>query len=280
MCKKVRQIFSVAHYQYIEWLLSGKQIVVLIILFFLMQYVSKPLDALSEKTNIPFQWTEIFLATVNSVYFIPIILFCFITLMSEFPKRSYEDLNILFRTKRANWYYGQVLFGIYAVITFIAEMAGLFLLRTISFTYLDNGWSPIIKNYMERYLEEGKRCGVVAVVSSEVYNHFSPNEAFFYNVLLLFGMFLEINFILMLFNLLNRKATGVVTIVLMTILGVGMIYMKSDYLMLFPIGNAMPKCHNLPVTKLTEWYEPVLYFFVSNGVLVIVGKLIIKRIQL
>lgn len=280
VCKNVRQIFSVAHHQYIQWLLNGKQVIIFIILFFLMQYVANPLVALSQELEIPLQWSEAFLAAANATYVLPVILLCFITLMSEFPKRNYEDVNIFFRTKRANWYYGQVLFSVYAILTFLLEIVGLFVIRTATISYLDNGWSPIIKQYMEKYLEVGKEHGVVAVVLGEVYNHFAPWEAFFYTILLLAGLFLEITLIMVVCNLFNKRAVGVVINVLFVVIGIGMLYMKSDYLKYIPLGNAVLKCQNRPVTRLTEWYEPIFYFLVSNIVLVIMGRFRIKKVQL
>lgn len=280
VCKKIRQIFLIAHHQYAAWMLNGKQAVVFVILFFFMQYVSEPLAALSVDTGIPLQWAETFLSAVNSPFMLPVMLFCFMALMSEFPKRDYEDTNIFFCTKRANWYYGQILFSIYAVLTFLGETAGLFVIRTAKISYPANGWSPMIRYYMERYLEMGRGYGVVAVVPSEVFNHFAPDNAFFYTLLLLAGMLLEMGFIMFLFNLLDRKTVGIVINVLSVVLGIGMIYMKSKYLKLVPVGNAVLQCQNRPVTRLTQWYEPVLYFLISNIVLVIIGRIRIRRVQL
>lgn len=280
VCKKSRQIFSVAYYQYRNWLLSGKQIVVFFILLFLMDYVAGPLADLSKGTGLPFHWAETFLAASNSSYVIPLILLCFLTLMSEFPKRNYEDINFLFRTNRANWYYGQLIFCVFAIATFLIETGTLFFLRTIRISYLANGWSPITKHYMEKYIDIGKGYGVIAVVPSEVYHHFSPMEAFFYTMLLLACFFLECSLIMMACNLLNRKMAGVLINILFIVLGMGMIYMKSDFLMLFPLGNAVLKCHNLPVTRLVEPEHPVYYFLISNVALAAVGRILIKKVTL
>lgn len=280
MCKRIRQVFCVANHQYIEWLLNGKQIIVLIILFYLMQYVSNPLAAFSNKIGIPLQWSETFLAAVNSTYMIPIICFCFITVMSEFPKRNYEDTNIFFRTKRATWYYGQLLFSLYAILTFLGEIVALFLIRIAAIAYSGNGWSPIMKSYMETYVEEGREYGVVAVVPSEVFNHFSPNEAFFYTLLLLAGMFMGMNLIMFLFNLFDNKTVGIVIDIVLLVIGVGMIYMKSDFLKFLPIGNAVLQCQNRPVTRLTEWYEPIFYFLISNLLFIVIGRFRIRKVRL
>lgn len=278
--KRVRQIFMIAYYQYIEWLINGKQLVVLAILYFLMQHVTTPLVSLSKEIGIPLHWSEPFLAAVNSIYTIPLVFFCFITLMSEFPKRNYEDINLLFRTNRSNWYYGQFVFSIYAIVTFLLEMIILFIMRTINISYIANGWSPMMKHYMERYLDMGKRHGVVAVITSEVYHHFSPNEAFFYTLLLLVGMFLMINFIMMICNLIDKRTVGIVINVLLVVIGLGMIYIKSSYLKFIPLGNVVLKCQNLPVTQLTEKYYPILYFLIINIALIIAGRLLVRKVRL
>lgn len=278
--KKVRQTFSIAHYQYIDWLLNGKQVIVFLVLFFLVQYVADPLVKLSEEVGIPFHWAETFIAASNSTYTIPLILFCFMTLMSEFPKRNYEDINFIFRSGRINWYYGQLIFALYAVITFLTEAAGLFLIRVIRISYPDNGWSPVTKQYIEKYLELGRGYGVIAVVPSEVYHHFSPSAAFFYTLLLFGGMLFCMNLIMLLFNLLNKKTTGIVINAVLIVTGLGLLYLKSDYLKLLPIGNAVLKCQNLPVTKITEGYIPVLYFIICNLLLILAGRMLIKKVQL
>lgn len=115
--KNIRQIFSLAHYQYIEWLLNGKQIIVFLILLFMMLHVTNPIITLAESVNIPFHWAEPLLAAMNSIYMIPLILFCFLTLVCDLPKRNYETINFVFHTKRANWYYGQLLLIVYIIST-------------------------------------------------------------------------------------------------------------------------------------------------------------------
>lgn len=278
--KKIRQIFCIAHYQYMEWILNGKQIIVLIVLFFLMQYVTNPIIALAKEIGLPIHWAEPFLAAVNSIYTIPLVIFCFITLMCDFPKRNYENINMIFYTKRTNWYFGQLLFCIYAIGTFMAEMVGLFLVRTLWISYLDNGWSPITKHYMEQYLDIGRKNGVVAVVPSEVYNHFSPELAFFYSLLLFAGMFFLISLIIMLFNFINKKTIGIILNILLVVSGLGMIYIKSSYLKFLPIGNAVLRCQNLPVTMLTDFYYPITYFILINLFFIIIGRIMIKKIKL
>ncbi len=278
--KNLRQIFIIARHQYIRWLINGKQLIVLAILFFFMQYVTKPLVNLSKEIGIPLHWSEPFLSAVNSIYTIPLVFFCFLTLMSEFPRRNFEDINLLFRTKRSNWYYGQFLFSIYAIITFMVEMVSMFLIRAASITYVANGWSPIIKNYMEKYIDYGKRHGVIAVISSEVYHHFSPNAAFFYTLLLFISIFVMMNFVMMISNLLDKRTVGIVINVLIVVVGLGMVYIKSPYLKYSPLGNVVLRCQNLPVTALTDRYYPVLYFLIWNVLLVAVGRLIIRKVQL
>lgn len=274
------QIFLLAHQQYKEWLLNGKQLVVLVILFFVMQNVSRPLFELSKEVGVPLQWTETFLSAVNTVYMIPLILFCFITLMSEFPKRNYEDINLIFRTSRSNWYFGQLIFSIYAILTFLVELASLFLVRAVSVSYHINGWSPITKNYMEKYLQKGQSFGVVAVVPAEIFNHFAPNTVFAYTLLLLASMLLEMNLIMFICNLLNKRTMGIVVNILFIVLGVGMLYINSDYLKFLPLGNAVLKCQNLPAIQLTERYQPICYFLVINSIFIILGRFIIKKVRL
>lgn len=280
MFRKWEQIFCVARHQYVEWLLNGKQVVIFFILFFMMQNISTPLIKFSQDIGIPLQWAETFLSAVNSFFTIPILCLCFITLMSEFPKRNYEDTNIFFRTGRATWYYGQILFSFFAVLTYLGEIVSLFLLRIMPVAYPANGWSPLIKSYMESYLETGKKYGVLAVVQSEVFNHFAPAEAFFMTVLLLAGLLAEINFIMLLFNLLNRKSAGIVINILLVVLGVGMLYMKSDNLSYIPLGNVVLQCQNTPATRLTEWYEPIRYFLISDFALVVLGRIKVRKLCL
>lgn len=280
MAKKVRRIFLVAHQQYIDWLLNGKQIIVLLVLFFLMKYLSDPLALLSVDLGIPLQGAETFLAAVNANYIIPVIPLCFITLMSEFPKRNYEDINLFFHAGRSNWYYGQILFSGCAILTYLLEITVLFLVRTARISYLDNGWSPVMKQYMEKYMEVGKKHGVIAVVKSEVYHHFSPWEAFILTLFLLAGMFLMITLIMFLCNLLNKRTAGIVINVLLIVIGEGMLYTNSEYLSFLPLGNAVLQCQNRPVTRMTEWYEPVIYFLVFNIILIIMGRIRIKRVRL
>ena len=82
----IKQIFQVAKWSFIDWLMDIRQIFVLAVLICISNYTVMPLVNMSKDKDVPINILEPFLANINSVYIILIIFFCWLVLISDYPK--------------------------------------------------------------------------------------------------------------------------------------------------------------------------------------------------
>lgn len=180
---------KIAKITYIEWLISGKQIFVCLALLVTSRYVGKPFAELSKLLNIPFQYGEPFIAAVNSIYIILIILFGFLVLFSDFPKKTDRNIEILIRVSKSSWYGGKILFAFMAATTYTIFVFIIFSMYTFRLSYLANGWSPIMKDYVREYVEIGNSVGIKCIVTESIFYNYSPIQALFSTIGLMILMF-------------------------------------------------------------------------------------------
>ena len=125
----IKQIFQVAKWSFIDWLMDIRQIFVLAVLICISNYTVMPLVNMSKDKDVPINILEPFLANINSVYIILIILFCWLVLISDYPKMEGNNGYILIRINRITWLIGKILAFVFGAIVYLAELVIVFTAR-------------------------------------------------------------------------------------------------------------------------------------------------------
>ena len=149
---RARCIVSVARTEYLRWITDPRVIIVGVLLVFMRTLAVEPLleraDKFGEKLNI----LEPFAAIGNSGMLVMLMPCVFLILISDYPKMTGSTLFFIKRTGKSNWFVGQLLFLIMAIVTFLFVVV----LGSIIVSNGEYGlnWSDTVTKYEARFPNE------------------------------------------------------------------------------------------------------------------------------
>ena len=181
------KIFRCAWSEYIRWLFNPRVAMFFAMLFFIYQFAAQSLVEHAEKLGKPLGIFEIFIAVGNSYQMLFIMPSIFLLLIGDCPKNDGNMFLYVARAGRYHWFLGQVLTGILAAVTFICGVFLACCLMGIGHVENANRWSDVVTKYYMLYPNEAQHYAS-RFITGRLYNNFTPNEALFYTLTLLFGL--------------------------------------------------------------------------------------------
>lgn len=275
--RTLKQIMQVTKWSFIDWLLDVRQIFVLIVLWFVANYTVVPLVTISKLHELPMNFAEPFLANVNSVYVILILLACWVVLISDYPKMEGNNGYILIRINRMVWLFGKIGSLLLAAVVYIAELFAVLTVRASSVCYVADGWSYLMKDFdVMKYAEEAP---LVCYVDDQILNHYTPYQALAVTLLLLFGLCSMLSLIMMAASLGRSKMTGLVVNLILIIIGFATFQSGSSMRFAFPVANVAVATQATPLIRLIPKYFSGIYFAATCGALLLCSIVLVKRGQ-
>lgn len=235
----IKQIFQVAKWSFFDWLMDIRQIFVLTVLICISNYTVIPLVHMSEDKGVPINILEPFLANINSIYIILIILFCWLVLISDYPKMEGNNGYILIRINRIIWLLGKVFAFMLGALVYITELVIVFTIRILGSGFLANGWSYLMRDYMEKYLLEGNSYKIVCVVGESIFNHYMPYTAFIKTLVLLFGFLCMLGLVMTAASLGKSKLAGLLCNLVLIVGGFLLVQTGNPSCCWLPVANVM-----------------------------------------
>ena len=116
---KLRCILAVARTEYLRWLTDPRVIIVGVLLVFMRSLAVEPLLERAVKFGEKLNILEPFVAVGNSGMLVMLMPCVFLILISDYPKMTGSTLFFIRRTGKTNWFWGQVLFLLMAIATFL-----------------------------------------------------------------------------------------------------------------------------------------------------------------
>ncbi len=267
--------------EYRKWLFDARMVVAASMLLFIWMFALSPLLELSREMNSPLNFLEPFLAVLNSE---PLGLVCpavFLFLISDYPKVDAGSLFLIHRLKKSEWAVGQMLFFIYAILSFLGAI---FVLSTISAlvnaAVFSNTWSSAVTDYGLAFPD--RRFSFAAqLLTNKLYNQLSPISAALSAFSLLGLYLLAFAMILLLFRVFSRHKVGIILSVFLIAFGSAAGYAKQTWMWVFPMPHTIISFHftdyfRVPVFPLWGSY---LYLSLLVVVLVVVVFLSIRRLK-
>ncbi|MEG0963508.1 MAG: hypothetical protein RSF88_11710 [Lachnospiraceae bacterium] len=268
--QKFKQVVQVVKLSFIEWILDIRQLFVLAVILCTSNYTVTSLVRMSRDKEVPLNIVEPFLASVNSIYVILILLFCWLILISDYPKMEGNNGYILIRISRKIWLFGKLAAIMLGAAFYILELIVVFFIRTASVSFFANGWSYLMKDYAEKYMEESTKYAIVCVVQENIWNHYLPYEAMGKTILLLFGLLCICGFIMMASSLSKSKITGLILNLILIVGGFAMVQTKSTMSCLLPVGNVMLSAQATHLIWLVpKWFSGVYFTVIGVGLLIL-----------
>ena len=271
----MKKVVSVCRAVYWQWIMNTKMIVLLIAAIFLYIYCIEPMLFYAEALNTPLNLLEPFISITNSIYAAPLIPLLFLFLISSFPRLDQSSGFILFRIGRTKWFFGQILFIVFAGLTYLSVIGLFSILIVCKDAFLANGWSLAVRKIYEPSNLNLFRQAGLAQIDLSVLNQFRPYTAAFCSFLLMWNYTVVTGMILMLFAIRGKKVFGFFLNILANAVGTVLVVMNSSIMWVFPSAHITLTNHYDKELNIT--YFDVKYSFLYNFILLIVVALLAYR---
>lgn len=272
------KVLRCAWSEYIGWLINPRVAVFFAMLFFIYQFAAQSMIEHAEKMGQPLGVFDIFIAVGNSYQMMAIMPSVFLLLIGDCPKNDGNMFLYVARAGRYHWFLGQVLMGIMAAVTFIGTVFLACFMMGAGHAEYSGGWSSVVTEYHLLYPDDAQNL-TSSFITGRLYNNFTPNEALFYTITLLFAMLVFLYLLKLICFLGGNPMAGLPAGI--TLIGVGCALMLLDIKIkwLFPMAHALEWQHCDEVLKTMEvsMTQSYLYFAVWILVLFTAGVMLVER---
>ena len=276
---RLRCILAVARTEYLCWLTDPRVIIVGVLLVFMRSLAVEPLLERAVKFGEKLNILEPFVAVGNSGMLVMLMPCVFLILISDYPKMTGSTLFFIRRTGKTNWFWGQVLFLLMAIATFlIAVLIGSMLVSGGAFS---DSWSNTVTKYAARFPNEADSF-VSQLLPSNLYNQLSLFSAVLHTIALMTMYLFSLSLIIYFFKLIHIQSFGLFAAIFIVAAGVMTCSLKSQSMWAFPMANTIVWLHydeilsrrNFPV-----WCS-YAYFATAITVLLTLNTCAARKLQL
>ncbi len=276
--KNFKCILSVARTEYVKWITNPRIIIVGVLLIFMRTLAIEPLLKRAVKMGMSLSIFEPFVAIGNSGMLVMLMPCVFLILISDYPKMTGSTLFLIQRTGKGNWFAGQMIFLLMAIITFMCGvLAGSILVSNGE--YLE-AWSDVVTKYASRFPNEANSF-VSSLLPSNLYNQIPLMTAVMQTLCLMSAYLLLLSMIIYGFKLIHVQSFGLFAAMLLVAAGIVTCSLGADIMWSFPVANTIVWLHydeilGEPVVPI--WHS-FAYFGISIGILMILNFIAAKRYQ-
>lgn len=278
MSKDIKCIFSVARSEYVKWITNPRVIVVGVLLVFMKTLAIEPLLERADKIGQKIDVLEPFAAIGNSGMLVMLMPCVFMVLISDYPKMTGNTLYFVKRTGKKNWFMGQMLFVLFAIISFLtAILLGSVLMSQGRFT---GNWSDVVTKYNAMFPNEADNF-TSQLLPSNLYNQIPLITSILQTTGLMTVYMLIISMVIYFFKLIHIQSFGLLAAVFVVAGGVVTCSLKSELMWLFPMANTIVWLHYdiiLDELNVPMWYT-YAYFAVILSTLTIANAIAVKRLE-
>lgn len=265
----IKKIFLISITEYTKWIVNPRLLILSTVVIFIYNFSVKPLNEAALEMNTQLNVFEPYIAVVNSGAILLITPIAFMALISDFPNTDGNTFFLIIRTGRTKWFWGQVLFLIYAAITYIIVIAVSSIIPILDNAYFFNGWSLVVTDY---YIEHSDNF-VEKLVPQNLYIQMKPFLTAIHSTFLIFFQMLLIGSILLLFKAMGLKILGMPICGTVIATGITFCSINSKLMWFFPAANSIVWLHYTPYYReqILPIYYSYLYYFILLSTLFIVS---------
>lgn len=271
-------IFAVARSEYVKWLANPRNIIFLVLVVFAKTLAIDPLAKRAAEYGGKMSLLEPFAAIGNSGLLVMLLPAVFLVLMSDFPKFDGNSLFYISRTGKINWLFGQLLFALMSIVTYILTALALVTAFSLGSADFSFSWSECTRFYAARFPDK-EFTFASQLLPSNLYNQISLISSVVYTVTLLALYLFLLTLILMIFKLLSFKSAGLFASLGVVALGTAACAVKTEIMWIFPMANTIIWLHYTAILRepiVAIWYS-YAYFAAAITALLIVSVILTKR---
>ncbi|MBQ9885336.1 MAG: hypothetical protein IJM37_00540 [Lachnospiraceae bacterium] len=274
----IKSVFSIAGAEYIKWI-TNPRIIIVGVLFLVMRTLAvEPLLERAEKMGERLSILEPFAAIGNSGMLVLLMPCVFLILVSDYPVITGNTLFVVLRTGKQNWFFGQLLFMLYAVFSFIGSVFLASVVMSRGSAALS--WSEVVRMYEARFPNE---IGNYAsrLLPSNLYNQIPLVKAVTQTAVLLAAYLFLLVLVLYFFKLLHLRGAGIFAVFVIIGMGMASVSVSSPVKWVLPMANTIIWLHYTEI--MSEPVYPVKYsffYFVAAIIILLAANYIaLRKIQ-
>lgn len=268
----IKKIYLTARTEYIKWLFDPRMIIIGAMIIFIYNLSVFPLSEMAAEMKGKLNIFEPFVAITNSNLLIIMIPGVFLTLVSDFPKTDGSSLFFLQRIDRINWVLGQILFIVFAVITFIAIIFAASVLPILNIASFENKWSNTVMDYRTVFPQKSLSFGAALITENLTYQ-ISPLSAAVQSSVLVMLYLIVLSEIMLVFNTLGIKIMGLVTSAGVIAMGGALCTVNVSAKWIFPMSHTIIWLHKTKYFRqsVMELWKSYLYFIALIVILLLLS---------
>lgn len=272
-------ILSVARQEYLRWITDPRIVVVGVLIIFMRTLAVEPLLERAEKIGIRLGIFEPYIAIGNSGMLVMLMPCVFLILIGDYPKITGNTLFFIQRTGKWNWFIGQILFIVYAVLTFL----GLVIIGSIlvSGGRPLSGWSDAVTKYNAMFPDEAENFAS-QLIPSNLYNQLSMWNALLQTTILMAMYLFLLALVIYFFKEIHIQSFGLFASIIVISAGVVTTSLDSRVMWGLPMANTIVWIHYdkiLEETVVPVWFSYV-YFAVVITAMLILNEMAVRRLEL
>lgn len=278
MHKNARKIWGVARTEFVGWITNPRVIILGILLIFIKTLAIDPLAARAEKFGDSMIVFEPYIAVGNSgalTLFMPLV---FLVLLSDYPKLGGNSMFFISRTGKKSWLFGQILFLIMAIATFITAILAASML--FSGGHFGTEWSEAVRKYIARFPNEAYNFDS-QLLPSNLYNQIPMMTAVWQTSVFLGAYLLVLSLIIYLLKMLFGNSSGLAGAIFVMLLGTVTTSIYSPIKWAFPTANTIIWLHYEEILSepIYPMWASFLYFGILLGALVYANFCALKKLK-
>lgn len=238
----------------------------------------EPLLERAEKMQVSLTVFEPFVAIGNSGMLVMLIPCVFLILISDYPIINGNTLFFVQRSGKINWFLGQLLFVIFAIISYM----GIILIASIliSSGVFRTEWSETVRLYSSKYPEEYDSFAS-ELLPSNLYNQIPLTTSVFQTFILMSAYLFLLVLILYFFKLLYVKSAGLIAVFIVIGLGVATCSLKTSAMWCFPMANTIVWLHYTEILRepVVPIWKSYAYFGIMIVIFLIIDTFLMRRYQ-
>lgn len=278
--RTLQKAWAVAVTEWGKWLRNPRMMIALMLVIVARTLAVVPLAERTEQSGLPMNLFEPMIAVGNSGMLVMLLPAVFLILMSDFPVLESNSLLYLSRTGKRAWFWGQILFAVMSVLTYLG---GIFLLVTLSAfgnTEINASWSEATRTFIARNPEMADSF-VAELLPSNLYNQLTLPQAIGYTFSLLALYLFLLCMILLLFTMLKRRAIGVLSAYGVLLCGVITCAVRLKSMWLFPMANTIIWLHYTEILRKPVYpiLNSYLYLGILTAIVLLMNRILLHKME-
>lgn len=249
--------------------LDPRLLTVGMLLVFIYNLVVKELFSRAEKTGLPVNAAETFIAIGSSGILLLFLPSVFLILVSDHPNMGAHTLYSISRAGRLRWLFGELFGALLSTIIYVVGMFAACAVMTLPHGFLGSEWSDTVTKYISMFPEE-RFTMMSQYLPSNLFNQMNLPFALLHTSLLLILYLFSLTLIITLFRILGMKAAGIAAAFGIVAAGVLTCAVRVNAMWAFPMAHTVTWLHYDTALRepIVPIYASYLYFagFIALGI--------------